>query len=185
MNILYLVDNKIMYYSKVLDTIIVKELSVNVLRYGRINDSKEFYKKFSLLLDQNNLLKLFSTLKVLVIVDFTYTKVDKDIIKNVLSKINFSVINFIDEIKILEVGNKVYINSNNEYAKIYYKENGVVTCNFITNKVNSNNNLVSLFVNGMNKDVYLYGNRCILDTDYYEIQGEQEYLIKLLINGKV
>ena len=197
-NVLYLVDDYILYYSKKLKKLLKYKLPTKTLRNGKIANTKLFissYKKFLTTHKLNNNL-LGDTLTVIVNPD--YTKVEIDILTNVFLSLSYRKINIVNEIKLYKLNsNNAYLNYNDQYLILTYqdefKEKNVY---LIDQKLGSNELLINLINSklknrnimgfGLNKDLAAFLKRLesnSLNTGYYFANNES-YLIDIFLEKK-
>ena len=163
-NILYMVDNEIIYYNYKREEIIKERLS-NILKNGKVSDINLFIEKFNLFLKTNNLNNSIFGEEIHIIINYTYTKADKELLTNIFEKLNYRKINLINENKIYKVTNtKAFLNYNKEYSilnyidkykeiKFYFIEKDLFNksdfIKFIKKKIKNK----TLIIFGLNKDI--------------------------------
>lgn len=175
-SILYINDNYIYYYQN--KKIYSKRFPENTLNKGKIININYFYNKFNDFLNSNNLLSHLFTIKLNIIINPTYSKAEKTILINILEKNNIKVNNIINEINYFDLQNNNYLNINEDYLILYFK-----------NKKNKNDylfinkcliDLIIKFLESMpKKQLILYGNN--KDIDYYQNILEKALSVKVYI----
>lgn len=175
-SILYINDNYIYYYQN--KKIYSKRFPENTLNKGKIININYFYNKFNDFLNSNNLLSHLFTIKLNIIINPTYSKAEKTILINILEKNNIKVNNIINEINYFDLQNNNYLNINEDYPILYFK-----------NKKNKNDylfinkcliDLIIKFLESMpKKQLILYGNN--KDIDYYQNILEKALSVKVYI----
>ena len=192
-NILYL-DDYINFYHVKNKLLIVHKPYKHTLKYGKIIDHDKFIKKFTKIIGDNKLNKNFFNSSINVIINGTYNKEDKRIIKDVLENFNYQKINFIPEIKFLKLTKKaIIINANLDYTLIYYLDYKgnmqVITLD--------NNKFLNVFLKYIlnqfkNKRIYLYGKNYLKIIDllkechqnYFYYEDSENLIINKIINDK-
>lgn len=163
-NKLFLVDN-VCYYEKMPSKKFYKIIySKDVLKYGKVADSKKFIHETNDLLSKKKLINIFVTQNISIIVNDNYTKEDINTLKDCLEKLNFKVVNIKKESEILNLEKYDYISFNKEYICLYY--NNVYrepTLRFIEkNFFLKEADLIKYLKSVLNtkKDIIIYGNNC-------------------------
>lgn len=195
-NILYLVDNYVMLYSKKRNEILRYKLPKNILKYGKIADINKFVIEYQKLVKDNNLNNFILGETIHIIINPEYTNADKDILTNIFINMNYRKVSFISEIKQYKLNmTNAYLNYNNEYSILFYineykkKEIYMIPSNyvskeeyykFIKNKINDK----TLFVVGnSNSDELItefeekYHNKC------YRFANALTYLFDSVLNS--
>ena len=126
-NILYLVDDYILFHSKNLKRIIKTKINSKALKNGKIANVSLFLSSYKKFLKDNNLNNNIFGDSISIIVNPAFTKVDIDVITNVFNSLNYRKVNIINEMKIYKFNNtNAFINYNINYTIIsyldYYKE---------------------------------------------------------------
>ena len=122
-NILYL-DDYINLYNKKKDLLIKNIPYKGTLKYGKIIDHIKFIKKYNKILENNKLNKNILGSSILVIINDSYTKEDKRIIKEALENLNYKRVVFKNELEYFKIKkNSILINANQDYINITYLEN--------------------------------------------------------------
>ena len=120
-NILYLSDDYIFLYSHNLKKMIKYKLPNNVLKNGKVANTKLFianYKKFMHEYKLNN--NLLGD-KITIIVNPSYTKTDIDLITNLFQDLAYRKVQIVNEMKLYNLNSSnAYLNYNNEYFIFSY-----------------------------------------------------------------
>ena len=101
-NILYL-DDYINLYNKKKDLLIKNIPYKGTLKYGKIIDHIKFIKKYNKILENNKLNKNILGSSILVIINDSYTKEDKRIIKEALENLNYKRVVFKKELEYFKI----------------------------------------------------------------------------------
>jgi hypothetical protein len=199
MNYLYLVDNIAFYKSYKNNNIFKIKLSKKEIKLGKISDINLFYNTFNTFLIQKHLINILYNEKITLIINETYTNSDKYLLEEILNKINFNQVYFINVSKILDLKNYNYLEINNDYLLMYYKNNlkkkkyRLIPSNFF----NSNEELFNYINNNFpSKDTLLYGNNTSIEDilkeldkfnnkiNYYILEKPSSYLVNQMFNLK-
>ncbi len=126
-NILYFVDDCLLYYSKKNNKIIKYKINNKALKNGKIANIKLFISSYKKFINEKKINNTLFGDNITVIINPSYTKADIDVLINVLTNLNYRKINIINEMKIYKLNNtNAYLNYNNTYCIIsyidYYKE---------------------------------------------------------------
>lgn len=176
-NTLYLTDNVCFYKREKNKKIYKLFYTDQVLKYGKVADESLFVKQTNKLLTQKKLINIFVNQNLTVIINDTCTKIDKEILKNNLEKLNFRNIVFKTESSILDLDKNNYISVNKEYIIFYYKNeylqkiHKLIPADFFKEYKQLINYLNNELSN--KKRVYLYGNGDV-NKMYNFFQGSQE-----------
>lgn len=176
-NTLYLTDNVCFYKREKNKKIYKLFYTDQVLKYGKVADESLFVKQTNKLLTQKKLINIFVNQNLTVIINDTCTKIDKEILKNNLEKLNFRNIVFKTESSILDLDKNNYISVNKEYIILYYKNeylqkiHKLIPADFFKEYKQLINYLNNELSN--KKRVYLYGNGDV-NKMYNFFQGSQE-----------
>lgn len=193
-NVLYLTDNVCFYKRERTQKIYKLFYTEQVLKFGKVADEDLFVKQTNKLLTKKKLINIFVNQNLTVIINDTYTKIDKEILKNSLEKLNFRNIIFKAESSILDLNKNNYISVNNEYIIIYYqneylqKVHKLIPSNFFK----ENKQLINYVNNELSnkKRIYLYGNNDVnkmynfLQASHEVYQAESPETYVLLVNTK-
>jgi hypothetical protein len=199
MNYLYLVDNIAFYKSYKNNNIFKIKLSKKEIKLGKISDINLFYDTFNTFLIQKHLINILYNEKITLIINETYTNSDKYLLEEILNKINFNQVYFINVSNILDLKNYNYLEINNDYLLMYYKNNlkkkkyRLIPSNFF----NSNEELFNYINNNFpSKDTLLYGNNTSIEDilneldkfnnkiNYYILEKPSSYLVNQMFNLK-
>ncbi len=192
MDILYL-DDYINLYSKKHHKIIKIIPYKNTLKNGHIIDKEKFIKKMSKFLDEYQINKNIFNNTISIIINNSYSLIDKEVLKEVFELLYYKKINFIQEVNYLDIDkNKLFINYNNSYFYLYsINKNGNIQINIYDNN-EINNFLISKIIKLYNKNkVYVFGKNYlkiikILDENkinYYYFEDSENLFINLLIKN--
>lgn len=193
-NVLYLTDNVCFYKRERAQKIYKLFYTDQVLKFGKVADEDLFVKQTNKLLTQKKLINIFVNQNLTVIINDTYTKIDKEILKNCLEKLNFRNILFKEESSILDLNKNNYISVNNEYIIIYYqneylqKVHKLIPSNFFKEYKQLINYINNELAN--KKRIYLYGNNDVnkmynflqASLEVYQAESPETYV--LLVNTK-
>ncbi len=192
-NILYL-DDYINFYHVKNKLLIVHKPYKHTLKCGKIIDHDKFIKKFAKIISDHKLNKNIFNSSINVIVNGTYTKEDKRIIKDVLETFNYQKINFIPEIKYLKLTKKtVLINANFDYILIYYLDyQGNMQVITLDNNKFWKVLLKDILKQFKNKKIYLYGKDYLkvidilkeCEQNYFYYEDGENLIINKIINDK-
>ena len=192
MDILYL-DDYINLYSKKHHKIIKIIPYKNTLKNGHIIDKEKFIKKMSKFLDEYQINKNIFNNTISIIINNSYSLIDKEVLKEVFELLYYKKINFVQEVNYLDIDkNKLFINYNNSYFYLYsINKNGNIQINIYDNN-EINNFLISKIIKLYNKNkVYVFGKNYlkiikILDENkinYYYFEDSENLFINLLIKN--
>ena len=192
-NILYL-DDYINLYNKKKDLLIKNIPYKGTLKYGKIIDHIKFTKKYNKILENNKLNKNILGSSILVIINDSYTKEDKRIIKEVLENLNYKRVVFKNELEYFKIKKKsILINANQDYINITYLENNgkVKVFNLEYNSF-FKEILIDILKKFKNKIIYLYGKNyeeliSILENlkiNYYYFEESENLILSKIILDK-
>ncbi len=183
-NILYL-DDYINFYHN--NNIYVYKPLKKSLEYGKIYNKDKFIRSYNNMLNKNHIKYSLFSENIYVIINNTYSDIDKEYLIDILKYLNYKHIYFINELKYIDINkNKVIINVSNSYYYIIYTniygniEVNIYKLNEINNKV-----LLNILDHLNKKEIILYGKNYkeienIIDNKYnYYIY---EYYNNLIIN---
>ncbi len=158
-NILYLVDNEIIYYSLRKNNIFIKKIPHNILYEGKVASVKLFSKYLIGFFKEHNLINNIFLENISVLINNNYTTVDKDILIDILEKIPLKKPTFIKISTLLNLCN-VNVILDKEYINIYYKNksNKIVYSHININLFDSIEILKLLRKKTNGKTVYYLGN---------------------------
>lgn len=128
----------------------------------KIINKDEFINEISLILNDQNINKQILTNNINIIIDNTYTSIEKDIIINVFKELSFNNISFQNIAYILNIREQeLIIDISTNSIKIYYI-NGVIEQKIYFNK---HNQLLSILLKEIKqihniKAIKLFGNKC-------------------------
>lgn len=190
-NILYLFDNNISYYNYKKDAIIIDKIPKKIIIDGKIADYKKFNFYFSKYLNKHKLINSLFMEKIKIIINDTYTVVDKYILTEILEKNNFKTIEYLNEKNILNISKNAYLNLNEEYGLLYYKNiYNKIEMKFIKNNFFLTEKEFWLYIKKhiKNKNLYIYGNKKELipnsKIEYYIFQNPIIFLLDNISNLK-
>ena len=192
-NILYL-DDYINLYNKKKDLLIKNIPYKGTLKYGKIIDHIKFIKKYNKILENNKLNKNILGSSILVIINDSYTKEDKRIIKEALENLNYKRVVFKKELEYFKIKkNSILINANQDYINITYLENNgkVKVFNLEYNSF-FKEILIDILKKFKNKIIYLYGKNyeeliSILEKlkiNYYYFEESENLILSKIILDK-
>ena len=185
-NILYL-DDYINLYNAKKDLLIKSIPYKGTLKYGHIIDHIKFIKKYSKIIKDNKLNKNFFGSNILVIINDSYTKEDKRIIKESLEVLNYKKITFKNEIDYFKLKkNDILIRGNYSYLGITYL-GGMGKIKVLNLDYD---NFTKEFISDVlkkfkNKKVYIYGKNYLeiidlleeLNINYYYYADSENLII--------
>ncbi len=190
-NILYLFDNNISYYNYKKDAITIDKIPKKIIIDGKIADYKKFNFYFSKYLNKHKLINSLFMEKIKIIINDTYTAVDKYILTEILEKNNFKTIEYLNEKNILNISRNAYLNLNEEYGLLYYKNiYNKIEMKFIKNNFFLTEKEFWLYIKKhiKNKNLYIYGNKKELipnsKIEYYIFQNPIIFLLDNISNLK-
>jgi len=190
-NILYLDDYINLYNSKKNKIIKIKPYK-NTLFYGHIIDREKFIKLYNKCLDENKINRNFFNEKIILIINSSYKKEDRNTLKLFLEELNYKEIDFINEVDIIKMNKKsLIVNYNYEYFNLCYIDNLNKTklVSYENNEINREL-IVSIIKKLKKEDIFLIGKnilelRNILDKNrvnyYYFEESENIFIKKCLI----
>lgn len=198
-NVLYLVDDNILFFSKKFKKILKYKINNKALKNGKIANTKLFitsYKKFLNTYKLNN--NIFGD-TLTIIVNPEYTKVDIDIITNVFASLNYRKTNIVNEIKLYKLnGENAYLNYNQNYMillyqdefkekKVFLIEQNFFTVEelikFIKQKISNRN----IFCFGLNKDIDEFIKKLETNSQNtgYHFANDESYIIDLFLKKRL
>lgn len=192
MDILYL-DDYINLYSKKHNKILMVRPYKNTLKNGHIINKEKFIKKLMKILNEYQINKNIFNNAINVIINNSYSLIDKEILKEILELLNYKKVNFIQEINYLNINkNKLYINFNNSYFYIYSinKIGNVMINMYDNNEINSG--LIKKIIKLYNKEkIYIFGKNYlelikILNKekiDYYFFENSEFLFLEVMIKN--
>ncbi len=183
-DILYLVDNEILIYSHKKKKTYNLVLPKKILLFGKVANPQKFYDELKSYLEKEKIFNYFLMSNIKIIVNDYFTKADKYILNELLNKIGYKKITYINEKNLLKVKNKVcYVNINKEYILIYYKNNfnKLTTIAIFKNTFDSNDLINYIKKNFPNYSVFLLGN-AVFDTEktFYVYQSPKTLFLDIL-----
>lgn len=159
-NVLYLVDDYLLLYSKNNQQILKYKVGNKALKNGKIANVKNFLTSYKKFIKENNLNNNIFGDTLYIIVNPSYTKVDIDVLTNVFKSLNYRKVFIINEMKLYNLNvNNAYINYNNSYTIISYMDIYKVKHSFILeNEFFNQENIISILKNNFKKrSVYFFG----------------------------
>ncbi len=192
MDILYL-DDYINLYSYKHKKIIIVNPYKDTLRKGHVINKEKFIKKMEQVINEYHINKNIFNNNINVIINNSYSSIDKEILKEILEILNYKKINFIQEINYLDLDKKkLYINFNNRFFYIYNIDNqGKVKINYYDNN-EINNLLITKIIKLYKKEkIYILGKNYIElvkllkkeKIDYYFFEDSNNLFIKIILNN--
>ncbi len=160
-NILYLVDDYLLYYSKGINKIIKYKLTNKALKNGKIANVKLFISSYKNFIKEDNINNSLFGDAITIIINPSYTKVDIEVLKNIFIGLNYRKVNIINEMKLYKLNNSnAYLNYNNTYAFLsyldYYKEKHSL---LITYDLFTDEDIIKLINKKLKKrNIYTFGN---------------------------
>lgn len=178
---MYLLNNEIYFLKNEYSNILKYSLPKDILKYGKINKFKSFEKYFKKMLCKYNIEKIFSSGNLKIIVNNTYTDLDKKIIKELCNEFNFINVFFVNELVILnDFKNKVYIIHCEDYTLFHLIHNNKMVTNVIygeyLNEIYKNKKLM------IDKNIKYIANiknnnHLAKEIDTFEINNYPEFLM--------
>lgn len=182
-NLLYLVDNKIIYYAEKNACLLIKQIPSKILCLGKIAEPKDFDKYLKIFIKENKIISGYFKETVTVIIDDTYTTIDKNMLKDILEVNNFKVVKYINEKNFFEPKRgEVIIILNEAYKKVYVKKGEHIELMLISSSIFNNKDLF-VYLNEKYKShkKILIKNENLLKVkipdDYYICTSFESYLI--------
>lgn len=122
--ILYLAENKLYFLKSNKDNLIEINLPEKTILMGRIYNIKTFDKYFKKFVHEQKINKLFGCGNIKIIINKTFSKIDKIFLTEYLKELFFNNIDFILESKILNPNKKeVYISIQDSLVQVYEQNN--------------------------------------------------------------
>ena len=189
---LYL-DDYINLYSKKYNKIIIIKPYKGTLKYGHIINKEKFIKKMNQVIDEYHINNNIFNNNINVIINNSFSIIDKEIIKELLLLLNYKKVNFIQEINYLNINkNKIYINYNETYFYIYNINNiGNIDIHiYVNNKINRS--LIIEILNLLNKNkIFIFGKNYLelvnllnkTSYEYYFFEESKNLLINLILKN--
>ncbi len=188
-NILYISENKLYYYSYKYNKIFECLIRSDVINESKISKPKIFFGIFNNFLKKNKLLTSIFTEKIDVIIEENFKDSDKNILDEILLKLNFKNIRYISTKSILKIKkNILYINNNKDYSVIYYKDKFDKEKTFVINKKIFVNSSFEDYINKNYrnyKTIYNFGEKELeelKDFDLYIYQNSPYFIIENYYN---
>lgn len=120
-NYIYLVDNKIKFYSKNNDKYYEHVLPSKIIKNGKIINRPKFLREFLKFIKEQKIIKKFSKNILYFIIPPNFEEVDKEILKKVFEDLPFQELKMIKEEKIYHLKkNTLWVNMNQDYTFITY-----------------------------------------------------------------
>lgn len=190
-NYLYIVDNYLFYYHQKESKIYRLKIKSGVLKDGKIVNPKSFKSELSNVMGKAKLLHLIMPEKITIINNDSYEEIDKELLSTSFEELNFKVIKFIKESKLLDLKKANYISVNNDYVVAYYYGLNKQSCYKLvpTDFFQSEYDLYTYLKDLFNENpVYLYGIAeidvdkisSILNKKTYIIESPNTFIIKKL-----
>ncbi len=186
-NIVYL-DDFINIYSKKNKRIIVEESS-DILKKGKIINTRKFIEKFETIKKSNKLNTLVKD-NIYIIINNSYDEAYLNSLKQIFENLNYNKINYIKEEDLLNVNNKsIFINTSLNYFELLYYYGKELICDYLDlNELNLK--ILITIINFLNlKEIYLFGkNKNIVKSElinnqikYYEYSSSENLYIKICL----
>lgn len=186
-NIVYL-DDFINIYSKKNKRIIVEESS-DILKKGKIINTRKFIEKFETIKKSNKLNTLVKD-NIYIIINNSYDEAYLNSLKQIFENLNYNKINYIKEEDLLNVNNKnIFINTSLNYFELLYYYGKELICDYFDlNDLNLK--ILITIINFLNlKEIYLFGkNKNIVKSElinnqikYYEYSSSENLYIKICL----
>lgn len=159
-NILYFVDDYILFYSKNNRQKYKYKINSKALKHGKIANTKLFISNYRKFLKINNLNNNLFGDKIYIIVNPSYTKVDIEVLTNIFNSLNYRKVIIVSELKVTKLNNSnAYLNYNSNYAILsyidYYKEKHAI---LIDKELMFKNNLVKILKEKVpKKNIFCFG----------------------------
>lgn len=192
MDILYLDDYINFYTNNKIYKIIPYKYT---LREGMIINKEKFIKKMIKELNKMGIKNKIFTSSIKVIINNNYTKIDKEVIKDILSELNYKNVIFIQELDYLDINkNKILINCNYEYFYILFTDMyGNTELNLYKNDVYNKGIFINLIDNFYDRDIFLYGKNSseferilnVYKRDYYIYEEKDNLIMKKILNSNL
>ena len=190
-NILYFVDDYIIFYSKNNHQKYKYKISNKALKHGKIANTKLFISNYRKFLKINNLNNNLFGDKIYIIVNPSYTKVDIEVLTSIFNSLNYRKVIIVSELKVTKLNNSnAYLNYNNNYAILsyidYYREKHAI---LIDKELMFKNNLVkilkekvpkkNIFCFGLNPEIadFIDSISCSPRLNAFHFSNDDTYLI--------
>ena len=119
-NILYLDDYINLYISKEQKLIVSKPYK-KTLKNGKIIDAQKFISSLERIKKENKIKTSLFKEKITIIINSDYNKEDKNLLKKIMNELNYTEINFINELDLLKIKkDELYIFYEQSYYRLYY-----------------------------------------------------------------
>ncbi len=157
-NIIYL-DDYINLYNTKLDKLIVYKPYKDTLKYGHIINRDKFIKIMNKILKEYHLNKNIFNSNITILINQSYSNIDKYLLKEVLEELNYHQIKFINIVNYLNIKkDELYIEYNNSYSVFNYLDIYGNVSYHIYNNDYIIDKLVDKIINIINKKkVIIYG----------------------------
>lgn len=186
-NIVYL-DDFINIYSKKNKRIIVEESS-DILKKGKIINTRKFIEKFETIKKSNKLNTLVKD-NIYIIINNSYDEAYLNSLKQIFENLNYNKINYIKEEDLINVNNKsIFINTSLNYFELLYYYGKELICDYFDlNELNLK--ILITIINFLNlNEIYLFGkNKNIVKSElinnqikYYEYSSSENLYIKICL----
>lgn len=140
----------------------IKEYKLKSVDNYKVIDKKNILEEIQSILNNLNINKNILTCNINIIVDSTYTKLDKDNIESIFKELSFNKIKFINLIELLSLTqDELLIDISLNNIKIYYLNEVIEQKIYFSKYIQSLNILLKSILKKHNiKAIKLFGNNC-------------------------
>lgn len=189
-NILYLDDYINLYISKE-QKIIVSKPYKKTIKNGKIVNAKKFISSIERIKKENKIKTSLFKETITIIVNSSYNKEDKNLLKKIMNELNYTEINFINELDLLKIKkDELYIFYEYSYYRLYYLNDlkKIKMLEYERNEVN--NELLDKIITMLKKDkIFISGKDTYklvetMDKEYnfFYYEDFNNLFIRLLLN---
>lgn len=189
-NILYLDDYINLYISKE-QKIIVSKPYKKTIKNGKIVNAKKFISSIERIKKENKIKTSLFKETITIIVNSSYNKEDKNLLKKIMNELNYTEINFINELDLLKIKkDELYILYEYSYYRLYYLNDlkKIKMLEYERNEVN--NELLDKIITMLKKDkIFISGKDTYklvetMDKEYnfFYYEDFNNLFIRLLLN---
>lgn len=189
-NILYLDDYINLYISKE-QKIIVSKPYKKTIKNGKIVNAKKFISSIERIKKENKIKTSLFKETITIIVNSSHNKEDKNLLKKIMNELNYTEINFINELDLLKIKKEeLYILYEYSYYRLYYLNDlkKIKMLEYERNEVN--NELLDKIITMLKKDkIFISGKDTYklvetMDKEYnfFYYEDFNNLFIRLLLN---
>lgn len=189
-NILYLDDYINLYISKE-QKIIVSKPYKKTIKNGKIVNAKKFISSIERIKKENKIKTSLFKETITIIVNSSYNKEDKNLLKKIMNELNYTEINFINELDLLKIKkDELYILYEYSYYRLYYLNDlkKIKMLEYERNEVNNEllDKIITMlkkdkiFISG--KDTYKLVETMDKECNFFYYENFNNLFIRLLLN---